>query len=169
MLFAGFVAILVNGFAAYLLGQPLLFPSLSPTVFTFFRQPLTQQASPRSAVRGCAHSFCKETVLHEATGYSQTSCKKHSPKLTCSWLLIQQRWGVLHGHGGGNSIRQIEASCGSRRRCRMSADVKDEGDYELFETTRGHRILVLNGERWFAWVEEQQGELLVHSGSVTML
>ena len=37
LLFAGFVAIPVNGFAAYLLGQPLLFPSLSPTVFTFFR------------------------------------------------------------------------------------------------------------------------------------
>ena len=41
LLVAGFVAIPVNGFAAYLLGQPLLFPSLSPTVFTFFRQPLT--------------------------------------------------------------------------------------------------------------------------------
>lgn len=47
----------------------------------------------------------------------------------------------------------------------MSADVKDKGDYELFETTRGHRILVLNGERWFAWVEGDQGELLVHSDS----
>jgi hypothetical protein len=47
----------------------------------------------------------------------------------------------------------------------MSVDVKDKGDYELFETTRGHRILVLNGERWFAWVEGQQGELLVHSAS----
>ena len=51
-LFAGFAAILVNGFATYLLGQPLLFPSLSPAVFTFFRQPLNQQASPRNAVLG---------------------------------------------------------------------------------------------------------------------
>lgn len=52
MLFAGFVAIPVNGFAAYLLGQPLLFPSLSPTVFTFFRQPLAEQAAPRNAILG---------------------------------------------------------------------------------------------------------------------
>ena len=39
LLFAGFAAIPVNGFAAYLGGQSLLFPSLSSTVFTFFRQP----------------------------------------------------------------------------------------------------------------------------------
>ncbi len=41
LLVAGFVAIPVNGFAAYLFGQPLLFPSLSLPVFTFFRQTLT--------------------------------------------------------------------------------------------------------------------------------
>ncbi len=48
----------------------------------------------------------------------------------------------------------------------MSANVKDKGSYELFETTHGHRILVLNDdERWYAWVEGQQGEILVHSDS----
>lgn len=47
----------------------------------------------------------------------------------------------------------------------MSANVKDRGNYELFETTHGHRILVLDGEKWFAWVEGQQGEILVHSDS----
>jgi hypothetical protein len=52
MLVAGFLTISVNGFAAYLLRQPLLFPSLSPTVFTFFRQPLNKQASPRNALIG---------------------------------------------------------------------------------------------------------------------
>lgn len=52
LLVAGFLAIPVNGIAAYLIGQPLLFPSLSPTVFTFFRQPLTRQAAPRNAVLG---------------------------------------------------------------------------------------------------------------------
>jgi hypothetical protein len=46
-----------------------------------------------------------------------------------------------------------------------SVKVEDEGHYELFETTNGNRILVLNGERWFAWVEGQQGEILVHSDS----
>ncbi len=47
----------------------------------------------------------------------------------------------------------------------MSADVKDKGGYELFETTHGNRILVLNDERWFAWVEGQKGEILVYSDS----
>ncbi len=47
----------------------------------------------------------------------------------------------------------------------MSAKVEDKGRYKLFETTRRHRILVLNGERWFAWIEGQQGEILVHSDS----
>ena len=52
MLANGLVAISVNGFAALLLNQPLLFPSLSPTVFTLFRQPLTPQASPRNTIVG---------------------------------------------------------------------------------------------------------------------
>ena len=45
----------------------------------------------------------------------------------------------------------------------MAVRVNDRGYYELFETTRGHRILVLNDERWFAWVEGQQAEILVRS------
>ena len=52
MLVTGFVAITINGFAAFFLKQPLLFPSLSPTVFTFFRQPLTKDASPRNTIIG---------------------------------------------------------------------------------------------------------------------
>ncbi len=47
----------------------------------------------------------------------------------------------------------------------MSADVKERGDYELFETTHGHRILVLNGKQWYAWVEGQKGKILVLSDS----
>ncbi len=47
----------------------------------------------------------------------------------------------------------------------MSVSLEDKGHYELFETTHGHRILVLNGERWFAWVEGQKGEILVLSDS----
>ena len=42
----------------------------------------------------------------------------------------------------------------------MSVKIEDKGHYELFETTNGNHILVLNGERWFAWVEGQQGEIL---------
>lgn len=52
MLVTGFVAITINGFAAFFLKQPLLFPSLSPTVFTFFRQPLSKDASPRNTIVG---------------------------------------------------------------------------------------------------------------------
>jgi hypothetical protein len=45
----------------------------------------------------------------------------------------------------------------------MPVEVQDHGRYELFETTKGHRILALSHRRWFAWVEGQQGEILVHS------
>jgi hypothetical protein len=47
----------------------------------------------------------------------------------------------------------------------VSVKVEDKGHYELFETTSGNHILVLNDERWFAWVEGQQGEILVHTDS----
>lgn len=47
----------------------------------------------------------------------------------------------------------------------MSAKVQMHGDYELFETTKGNRILVLNGDDWFAWVEGEQSPLLVKSDS----
>jgi hypothetical protein len=43
VLFAGFVAIPVNGIATYLLKQALLLPSLSPALFTFFMKPLTSR------------------------------------------------------------------------------------------------------------------------------
>jgi hypothetical protein len=46
-----------------------------------------------------------------------------------------------------------------------SVKVEDKGHYELFKTINGNHILVLNDERWFAWVEGQQGKILVHSDS----
>lgn len=52
LLFTGFVAMLVPGFTAFILGYPLLFPSLSPTVFTIFRNPLSATSSPRNTVVG---------------------------------------------------------------------------------------------------------------------
>lgn len=52
MFVGGLLTIPVNGLAAYVTGQPLLFPSLSPTVFTIFRQPLTRVASPRNTIVG---------------------------------------------------------------------------------------------------------------------
>ena len=48
----GFIAIFVNGGAAYLLKYPLLFPSLAPTVFHIFRSPLDKGSSPRNTITG---------------------------------------------------------------------------------------------------------------------
>ena len=45
----------------------------------------------------------------------------------------------------------------------MPVHIQEQGSYELFETTKGHRILVLNDEMWYAWVQGQQGEILVRS------
>jgi CBS-domain-containing membrane protein len=50
MLVGGLLTIPVNGFAAYFSGLPLFFPSLSPTVVALFRQPLSEQGSPRNTV-----------------------------------------------------------------------------------------------------------------------
>lgn len=52
MLVAGFLAIALNGLAAYFTRQPLLFPSLSPTAFAIFRQPMSEDASPRNTLIG---------------------------------------------------------------------------------------------------------------------
>jgi hypothetical protein len=49
---AGAVAIAISGLAAHLLRQPLLFPSLGPSVFLFFEAPLNPQASPRNTLVG---------------------------------------------------------------------------------------------------------------------
>lgn len=52
---------------------------------------------------------------------------------------------------------------GDDGRCHVTVRVQRRGRYELFETPRGHRILALDGTRWFAWVRGQQGEILVVS------
>jgi CBS domain-containing membrane protein len=49
---AGGVAIAVSGLVAWLLKQPLLFPSLGPTVYLFFDSPTAPEASPRNTIIG---------------------------------------------------------------------------------------------------------------------
>jgi CBS domain-containing membrane protein len=49
---AGVVAIAVSGLAAYLLKQPLLFPSLGPTALLIFGAPVAENASPRNTFIG---------------------------------------------------------------------------------------------------------------------
>jgi hypothetical protein len=45
----------------------------------------------------------------------------------------------------------------------MTATVQRQGRYTLFETPRENRILSLGSELWFAWVQGEQGEILVRS------
>lgn len=47
----------------------------------------------------------------------------------------------------------------------MRGKLKKEGQYELFQTTKQHQILCLDGETWFAVVEGQQSDILVGSDS----
>ncbi|KAF0095207.1 MAG: hypothetical protein E1N59_1253 [Puniceicoccaceae bacterium 5H] len=47
----------------------------------------------------------------------------------------------------------------------MSVNIRQQGDYELFETPHDHQILVLDHKQYFAWVRGQQGEILVGSDS----
>jgi CBS domain-containing membrane protein len=48
------LALSLSGLAAFVARQPLLFPSLGPTAFLFFEQPLVPAASPRNALIGHA-------------------------------------------------------------------------------------------------------------------
>lgn len=41
----------------------------------------------------------------------------------------------------------------------------NEGRYDLFETTKGHQILSLNDEDWYALVEGEKGDIIVQSDS----
>lgn len=47
----------------------------------------------------------------------------------------------------------------------MQGRISKEGKYELFETSKGHQILNLLGQGYFAVVEGQKGDILVASDS----
>ena len=47
----------------------------------------------------------------------------------------------------------------------MKKTLKKQGHYELFETTKGHQILTLDEQDWFALIKTNQGELIVRSDS----
>lgn len=47
----------------------------------------------------------------------------------------------------------------------MRGKLKKHGNYEFFETTKGHQILSLDKKEWYALVDGQQGALIVHSDS----
>lgn len=47
----------------------------------------------------------------------------------------------------------------------MRGKLEKEGDYELFQTTHGHEILVLNNKLYYAVIQTSQGHILVASDS----
>jgi hypothetical protein len=47
----------------------------------------------------------------------------------------------------------------------MTATVRRHGQYTMFETPSGNRILALGNDLWFAWVRGDEGEILVRSDS----
>jgi len=47
----------------------------------------------------------------------------------------------------------------------MPVKVKDSGKYDLFEDEHGHRFLVLDGKRWYAWIDGQRSPILVRTDS----
>lgn len=47
----------------------------------------------------------------------------------------------------------------------MRGTLKKNGHYELFETTKGHQILNLDDQEFYAIVEGQKGDIIVHSDS----
>ena len=47
----------------------------------------------------------------------------------------------------------------------MRGELKREGKYELFKTTHGHQILNLEDKDFYALVEGQKGDVIVHSDS----
>lgn len=47
----------------------------------------------------------------------------------------------------------------------MRGKLKKEGNYELFKTTENHQILTLEDKDFYALVEGQKGDIIVHSDS----
>ena len=104
MLFTGFVAITISGLAAYFLKYPLLFPSLSPTVFALFRQPLSRDSSPRNTIIGHLLALCvglamlylfglenQPSVLQEGVTFPRVWAASLSVAITEGLLLFIRR------------------------------------------------------------------------------
>jgi hypothetical protein len=47
----------------------------------------------------------------------------------------------------------------------MKGKLENEGNYELFRTTKGHQILNLNDKSFFAVIEGQKGDMLIATDS----
>jgi hypothetical protein len=47
----------------------------------------------------------------------------------------------------------------------MAVNVKASGRYDLFEDEHHHRFLVLDGKRWYVWIEGQKSPILVRTDS----
>jgi hypothetical protein len=47
----------------------------------------------------------------------------------------------------------------------MPVRIQESGKYELLEDAHGHRFLVLEGKRWYAWIDAQRSPILVRTNS----
>jgi hypothetical protein len=45
----------------------------------------------------------------------------------------------------------------------MAVRIKDSGRYRLLQDPHGHRFLVLDGKRWYVWIEAQRSPILVRT------
>lgn len=45
----------------------------------------------------------------------------------------------------------------------MKKELKKEGEYELFNTSRGHQVISLNNKDYYALVKGQKGDIIVKS------
>ena len=62
------LATLVSGGASWMLGEPLLFPSIGPTVFLLFEMPMEPEASPRNTLMGHLTALVVGTLALRALG-----------------------------------------------------------------------------------------------------
>lgn len=47
----------------------------------------------------------------------------------------------------------------------MSIKIKDSGQYELVQDSHRHRFLVLNGKKWYVWIQGQKSPIVVRTDS----
>ena len=113
--FAGcLIAIAISGLAAYVCKQPLLFPSLGPTAFLIFGQPMAAHASPRNTVIGHSAAIAvgygslalfgllrAPNVLQAGVGPARIGAAALSVALTGALLIL---FRTLHPPAGATTL-----------------------------------------------------------------
>jgi CBS domain-containing membrane protein len=95
------LALSLSGLVAHLVEQPLIFPSLGPTAFLFFEQPMARTASPRNTLIGHVVAvgvgafslwlfsvLDNPSILQEGVSYARVGAAALSVALTGALLLL---------------------------------------------------------------------------------